>query len=182
MKKIYIVIILLFIISVSIIIAAFKAAPKSSKTSSIPTPTAIKPNGTNVLPTNISITPTPQNIFQNKTIQKELDLLENRRPLTNVDATAKTLLINSIGNDGTTIYTSGEYSIIYIKSMDEFEVEIATTNIQKAKTDAVSWLLSKGMSHDGICKLPLIFYTNAGVYQSLKANNTKDVTPLADGC
>lgn len=121
--------------------------------------------------------PTPT-IGEDKNVEKELNLLTNRRPLAASDTDVKARLEKSVGNDGETILTTDEVIIRYIGPADEFQVEIDTVNIEKAKTDAVSWFLAQGMSMDGICKLPLNFFAGSPIRQQ----GINFVSPLPAGC
>lgn len=162
---------------------AFNASKNSQNTSSIPVPTTVEElNVTKTPPITSNPSVKPATIFENPSTKKMLDLLENRQPLANTDIEIKTKLINSLPADSETIYAATDYNIDYIQPLDEFQVEILTTNIQQAKTEAVSWFTGQGMTHDGICKLPLVFYTNIDIFRQLKSQGLKDTTPLAEGC
>lgn len=182
MKRLYIFIGILFVIVVIFITIALNAKNNAPQSTIIPVPTEIPQSAVTKAPTPSQITPTPQNIFDNKTVKKELDLLENRQALSSSDITTKNLLINSLPTDGETIHETDTYTILYVKSLDEFQVEVTTTDIQQTRNDSVNWFLSQGMSHEGICKLPLTYFTTNQIYQQLKAQGIKDVAPLADGC
>lgn len=183
MKKTYILIGTLVLLVCIGLFAVFRGAKKSIAPNKVPIPTPISIVNTKIpLPSIRQVAPTIANIFENKTIKKELDLLENRQPLSATDKTTKTNLIELVSPNNGTIYETSEYRVIYIKSLDEFQVEIKTSNAQQAKKNAVTWFALKGMSNDGICKLPLIFFTNYETYQKIKLQNIKDISPLADGC
>lgn len=112
---------------------------------------------------------------------KMIQQIENRPSIPPSDSDIKTVIVNSIGNDsGTVNKVDNEYRVDYLKTQDFFQVEIDTTDIQKAKTDAVAWFTSQGMSHEGICKLPLIFYLNFYIKKELPQATL--FNPLPEGC
>src|SRR5260221_7934099 len=76
--------------------------------------------------------PTPT-IGEDKNVEKELNLLENRQPLTASDADVRKKLINSAGPDGESLHITEGYAAKYIAPADEFQVEIDSTNTAKAK-------------------------------------------------
>lgn len=182
MKRTYIVIAILLLLVSSIFFALSHRAKNTVETNSIPVPTPITINTKRLLPSNTPLVPTQPNLFENKTIKKELYLLENRQVLSSNDKAIKINLIALLQPDSESIYETSEYTILYIRPLDEFQVEIKTANTQQAKNNATTWVTSQGMSQDGICKLPLIFFTNHETYQKLQIQGAKDISPLADGC
>ncbi len=107
--------------------------------------------------------------------------LQNPAALSQSDNTIKTKLIDSLGNETGMLYASNNVAISYLKSVDLFQAEILTPDIQTAKQEANTWLTTQGFSHQGICNLPVIFFLNAGVANQLQ--NSKIIfSPLPNGC
>jgi hypothetical protein len=73
------------------------------------------------------------------------------------------------------------FTIEYLSAPDEFMVEIRTADIERAKAGTMEWLQDQGLTPDGICKLPVVFYLNYDVAQSLRGTNT-EFNPLPPGC
>lgn len=182
MKKLYILIsILCIIVAICIGFLLLRGKNSLQRTVPISIPTPIQTNNTPTPSTKISIK-AATGIFQNKTIQKELDLLENRRPLINTDTETKIRLIQSLPSDSETIYATTDYAVLYIKPIDEFQVEIKTTQAAQAKKDAITWFETQGMSFDGVCKLPVIFFTNHETHETMKSEGIPEISSLAEGC
>ena len=156
----------------------------SPQTKTIPVPTPVP----NAIPTTIVPidTTTPTNIppvsytetNNNSTFETSIT---NRQPISSSDTTAKQTIISSLEPDHETVYQTNTFTITYIYSYDMFQVELATTDIQQAENDAVAWFATKGLSKDGVCKIPVQFYPNFEVNQQLKQQGI-EVPPLAIGC
>lgn len=143
------------------------------------TPTPIQENS------QLPSPPSAQSVgFDTKQTDKMINQLQHRIPLSNADQTVKSTLLNAVNNTAGVIHNEpNDYRIDYIDAPDLIQVEIVSINVRKAKTDAVTWLESQGMSFDGICKLPLTFYLNIDVRMQLQQNGTTlNFNPLAEGC
>lgn len=79
------------------------------------------------------------------------------QPLTKNEAASRSALINSADKFGY-IHTDKDFSIVYIKDYDAFQIRLNSTDFTTAKQHALSWLDVQGFSHNGICKLPVFFY------------------------
>jgi hypothetical protein len=105
------------------------------------------------------------------------EIFTNRPTISEPDLEAKNALISKKNP----LQSTQDYEIEYLSAPDEFMVEIRTTDIQKAKADTVTWFASQGFTNDGICKLPVVFYLNYDVAESLRGTNTV-FSPLPPGC
>lgn len=110
---------------------------------------------------------------------KAFDKLTNRVPLSTSDQIAKNKLISQAGKSGI-IKKTESYSIEYVAPMDDFEIEILSTNIEAVKKEAESYLKSQGFSKEGLCDLPVRFYLNFNVRSSLPQGTV--FNPLTEGC
>lgn len=112
-----------------------------------------------------------------------LDKVLNRQQLGDNDATAKQSILALLpqGQDSGILYSSENVQIDYIHGPDLFQGEILTINIAQAKAEAVTWFLNRGMSQEGICKLPLMFYLNWNVANLLRDTHIT-FSPLASHC
>lgn len=138
----------------------------------------------------ISPTPTPLAIFSEPPVRYDPDgqekLLEkkiNRTPLSSNDATVKSKLLTYLpeGEVSGSIHESRTIRVTYLQSLDLFKVEILTADISAAKNEANTWFRQQGMTQKGICDLPLGFYLNWDVANSLR-NSELVFNPLANGC
>lgn len=163
--------ILLFII-IAIGIASFFSKGPSSKPTHQVTPSPLPQVTTPVLP--------PVK-YDQKAQERLIQNAKTRQQLSASDVTAKNKLISLLPNDSLTIYQDSQVSIDYIQSADLFQGEIRSKDIQSAKADAVSFFQKQGMSQQGLCVLPLMFYLNANTAEQLR-NTGVIFNPLPDGC
>lgn len=136
--------------------------------------------GSGKKPAPIQTTKTSPRIkYESGSLGKALVKLTTRTPLSPSDQAVKDRLLNQAGEGGV-INKTNNYSIEYIRAMDDIEVEILTTNIDQAKTEAQSYLKSQGFSSQGLCNLPVRFYLNYVVTKKLPKDTV--FNPLAEGC
>ncbi len=145
-------------------------------------------------PSSITTFPTPTSVVSQRRIQdpivnydKEasdrlLDIARTRpTPIDEQDKVIRSRLLASVGNESGTIANTPSFRLEYVKAPNSFEVEIKTTEITNAKIAALEYLRLQGLSEDGICKLPLMFYLNFDVSKTLR-NTTEPFSPLPDFC
>ena len=115
--------------------------------------------------------------------KKLLDLIQNRRPLSQSDINAKKTILSLLpsGQQSGTLYQSAGIIIEYVHSADLFQVEIDKSDIQSEKSSAVEWFEQYGVSKKGICNLPVTFYLNYQLDQELHQRDLS-FNPLPDGC
>jgi hypothetical protein len=133
---------------------------------------------TTMIPTVYTVmTVTPAAIDPQK---KLLDLVQNRRPLSQADQNAKAKILSNFpqGQDSGVVYKTSTISVEYVHSPDLFQVDILTNNISAAKAEAVAWFQKQGMSQQGICSLPLTFYLDFQINNQQKGS----FNPLPEGC
>lgn len=143
----------------------------------------VAPSPSPVQPTVVPARTNPPVVYAPTSTQKMLDALSQPQPISEENLAAKQKIISLLpqGAVSGVVYSSSTIRIDYTKAADQIQVEILTVDIGKAKNDAVIWLKSQGMSQEGICALPIVFYLNRGV-----ANELQDIdiafSPLAEGC
>lgn len=120
----------------------------------------------------------PRVKYQGGSLGKALARLTTRVPLSPSDQEIKQRLISQFPNGQ--INRTGMYSLEYVEGMNDFEVEILTTNVEQAKKEAENYLRGKGFSQDALCNLPVRFYLNSSVAKQIP----KDFifNPLAESC
>lgn len=137
---------------------------------------------TSIIPSTTPVSVNQQPIIYDQTKSEQaLHSLVNRQPLSSNDLFVKQKLI--ISANGDIVYTSSDFTVEYIKPLDQFQVELNSINLGLAKQEAEKWFLSEGLSQTGICTLPVSFEISANVVQQLKTTNKSVVfSPLPDGC
>lgn len=125
----------------------------------------------------------PPVTYDGKAQAKLLDRILNRQQLAASDATAKQTILALLpqGQDSGTLYSSENIKIDYVHGPDLFQSEILTINIAQAKAETNVWFRNKGMSQEGICTLPLMFYLNWNVANLLRDSHIM-FSPLPNSC
>ena len=101
--------------------------------------------------------------------------LQIKTALSPTDQQAKErLLTETLGeSDSGIVYESPRVWIEYIGSADTFQAEVRTDAVLETKAEVEKWLLDQGISREGICNLPIIFYG---------FETTAGFTPLPEHC
>lgn len=119
--------------------------------------------------------------YNDTSTDKLLDIVDTRpTPLLQRDVTIRNQIVSALNNGSGVIQTTEDYRLEYVKSPNSFEAEIKTIEIDRAKEGVISYLKSRGLSEDGICKLPLMFYLNYEVAKNV--DNNKEFSPIPDFC
>lgn len=112
---------------------------------------------------------------------KLVEKIKKRIPLSSQGAATKQKLLTQLGGVSGVLFTSSSVSIQYIKSPDLFQVEILSINIDSAKNESTSWFVAEGFSKEDVCNLPVSFFLNWDVANSLRNQNIV-FNPLPEGC
>lgn len=127
--------------------------------------------------TNISPKDNPPVTYDTEQTKKMIRILKERPVLSSSDMAIRDRL-KSYENP---VKITGDYSIEYLSAPNEFQVEIRTVDIVNAKTGALNWFKAQGLSTEGICRLPVIFYINYDIANQLRSLNII-FDPLPPGC
>lgn len=119
--------------------------------------------------------------YDSQASDKLIDKVQNRVSLSTSNALARKTLIDSLGDKSGVLLLNDKIKLEYLVAPNIFQVEILTNDINQAKQEAVEYLKAKGLSSDGICNLPLMFYLNTEVTLQLTGKNII-FNPLPDGC
>lgn len=119
----------------------------------------------------------PMNYEDNST-KKMLDTVENRKTLSDNDKKIREAIITSMQNP---LSETDSYLLEYLSEPDQFMVEIRSTDIDGTKNAVKQWFNSQGISDEGICKLPVIFYMNPAAAEHFRNKNV-EFNPLPLGC
>ena len=146
-----------------------------------PTPSPTTPSPTSEPPPTVS-----DNLpvfYDNSAEARLAEKVQARPTLQPQDAQAKSTTLNTIlhGFNSGVLYETNDVRVEYVQSADLFMAEIKTTNLVKAKSEASTWFINQGLSQDGICNLPLMFYLDPAVSQTLQGQDVV-FSPLPNGC
>lgn len=116
-------------------------------------------------------------------VLKALDVLRDRPALSKKDKDAKEKIVNMLANEKRVGYTKvyRDFHIGYLKTGDSFLVGIRGIDTQKAKYWATMWFKLNGISDQGLCRLPVIFYIESGILSQIQPFNI-EFNPLPDNC
>lgn len=156
-----------------LVIVSLSKPTNQTSSNTIPTPSP------NVAFSNIA--PSPAVAYNREDTKKMLDILKNRPKLSDSDQKIRDSLISSSDKNSDVLNQTNDYNLEYISVPDEFMAEIKTTDLEKGKQETVDWLKSKGLSQNGVCNLPLVFYINFQIAQELRNSNVS-FDPLPAGC
>ncbi len=127
----------------------------------------------------ITLEPTP--FYDEDGTKKLTDRLDNPIPLTRSDQEAKQIVINNLNKESGVVSETPTYAIEYVKSADLFMVEIRTVDVGAAKREVAAWFKGNGFSERAICELPVVFYLNFDISQTLR-EDARTFNPLGEGC
>lgn len=144
----------------------------------------------NVVTTNPNSFPSPTLVanqresilYEQKGASKMLKNMQERpTPVIPKDTTIKNQLISLLPDGTGTINATEDYELKYVKGPNIFEAKILAEDTVKAKADIIIFLIDKGLSEDGICKLPIIFYLDFELSKKMKSKGQK-FNPVPDFC
>lgn len=166
LKAVLIAGVTVFVIMLGIVLLKSPSKSEQHKAGVVVTPTISQETKTD-----------PPVLYKKERNDKMLEILDTRPALSGSDKAIRaklTALRNPLQN-------TNEYSLEYLSSPDEFMVEIRTVDINSAKEKVIAWLKNTGLSDEGICHLPVVFYLNYATANSLRGMNMQ-FDPLPPGC
>ena len=119
--------------------------------------------------------------YEKGTSGRLYEKLTGERNPSEQDTIARKAIISSLKNGSGTLLSSPNVLLGYLSSPDFFQAEILNSNVAVAKQEVVSWFISKGISKEGICDLPIMFYLGSKPAQEFIESREK-FSPLAPGC
>lgn len=126
--------------------------------------------------------PSPAVNYDKEAVEKLLENVTTRpTPTEERDVQIRARFIQELEGKSGYIRQTTDYNVSYVLSPDDFEAEIKTFNVDEAKTEIINFFRESGMSEDGICKLPLVFFLSPNVSQQLRGSEVK-FSPIPDFC
>jgi len=126
---------------------------------------------------------TPPVAYNDSSMNNIVDKANNKPLLSRSDTEAKATIIKTglQGKRYGVLYETPNVRIDYTTSADMLQAKILSTDFVAAKREGNTWFLSRGLSQQGICDLPVLYYLNWDIAQSLKDKNII-FNPLSPGC
>ena len=166
------ILIFIGVILILIVLGGVKKTPPAN-TSITPAPTSAQ---------NTNQTPQSPPTYNTSASQKALQNFTNRpTPQATSDTTIRKGIIDRLDGKSGTVRETANYRIEYLLAPNDFEVEILTKEANNAKAQAVDYLKGVGLTEDGICKLPIIFYLKYSILQEFKKSG-QTFSSLPDFC
>lgn len=113
--------------------------------------------------------------------KKLLEYVQAQKKLTPSDQQTRDHLVQLAQENSGVVHTTSTYTIYYYEAADGFQAEIDDPAIATTKKEINDWLISQGMSAQGICYLPLGLYVGYQVAQSGQID-VIPFSPLPLGC
>ncbi len=139
-------IVILFLLTSGLLALTFikKETPQRETTSPSATPT---------------ITPTVEKFsYLPEETDRMLEYVKKELPLSQQDTIVRRRLIAQVNNESGILYETQDFIIEYVKTPDVFMVGVKSEDIENARKDATDWFFKQGISNQGICRLPVVFY------------------------
>lgn len=176
MKKILVIGLGILILCAGILLVFFLETLKQAPPQPEDTPT---PTNT---PQGQEANTNPPIDYDNQSTETLLRTVTNRpTPSSTDDSRIRQLLITGLNGTSGVISETATYTLEYSQAPDSFSSEIKTMNINQAKLETINYLKSRGLSEEGICKLPLFFYLNYKISQEY-SNSGQTFSPIPDFC
>lgn len=118
--------------------------------------------------------------YEPESLGKALIKLTTREPLSPSDTKAKAKILGNINDVSGVITQNDSFTIQYVKSMDDFEIEINSKDVDRTKIAAENYLINQGFTRQGLCNLPVRFYLGAFAADNFSKNS--QFNPLPSGC
>ncbi len=132
-------------------------------------------------PTPLGAQTKPPLSYDQKSVDRLSQLLKERTAISPSGSAIRASLAQSLGSKSGVLQKTSEYTLRYIQAADVFQAEITTINIAQAKLLATAYLKAKGLSQDGICHLPLVFYLSKKTAVAL-SGKALTFSPIPEGC
>lgn len=79
------------------------------------------------------------------------------------------------------IISNTRFEISFIPTFDLIQVEIKASDFKNAKKEATGYLLGQGLTQQGLCDSPVMFYLGFDISQEVKKSG-ETFSSLAEGC
>ena len=136
---------------------------------------------TEIAPSPIITRINTSKVVTNSSAKKALEIAIEKPALQQKDLSIKNSMVGKLTESVSVIYHTDLVQIKYVKGPNDFEAKIISTDVKKAKDQTIQYFRGLGLSNDGICKLPLVFYPSLEVKAQL-ASEGKIFSLLPDFC
>lgn len=145
----------------------------------------------NITAPNPTSAPQPTNTIQHKqqfstplkgeAVDTFVTQVTTPKQLSSTDADIRNAFISQADNSTHIIHQTSLYTFLYAPGADLFQVEINSEHVTQTEEDAVSWLLGEGLTQQGICNLPVIFFRDPKQFNNGQTTGL-EIYPQPDFC
>lgn len=114
-------------------------------------------------------------------LKTDFERITSPGPLGRSDSEIRNSLINQLGNQSGVLARTTDYQIEYVKAPNSFMVELNSADPSAAKLSATDWFKQQGLSTEGICNLPVVFYLSDQSRSYFNQTGQK-FDPVPEGC
>lgn len=152
-----------------------------SKTPPVTTPTPATVISSPMASASATLIPTQPVAYQPGGLKKDFDRISSKEVLSPEDQQIKQKIVTSLLGKSGVVETTAQFQIEYVKAADSFMVEVRGADTDQAKKAAEQYFLDQGLSQEGICSLPVVFYLSSRIQAELVSSG-KTFNPVPEGC
>lgn len=122
--------------------------------------------------------PQPYNLER---LKEDFRRISNRQSLSTTDQAIRDKLTKKLNNKSGVLEDNNSFKIEYVSAPNSFMVEIKGSTTDQSKKEAENWFKQKGLSNQGVCNLPVVFYLAPESAEALRRDD-RQFDPVPDGC
>lgn len=186
-KNLFLIIGLLAVIFVLFIISIFsthetKPTQNPSVNSSIiPHSSIFKPQANNLPPSQVIPSASLLPAYKPEELEKDYQRIIARKPISSDEQAVRQNIISSLNNQSGILEKTPDYKIEYVRAPNVFMVEITSMSPDIAKAAATNWFRDQGLTSEGVCNLPVVFYLSSEI-NDLFSQSGLQFNPIPEGC
>lgn len=132
-------------------------------------------------PSPVTSSSSYKKIYKPNEAQKILENAINKPTLPPNDLAIRNSIVATLPQPVTTIFKTDLVEVRYVKGPNDFEGKITSVRVNEAKNQVITFFRDKGLSNEGICNLPLVFYPSLEIKTQFEQEG-KTFTFLPDFC
>lgn len=136
------------------------------------------------LPSVSMTSPTPKIqplVYSPGQLKKDYDRINNKKTLSERDSSVREQLVSKADDKSGIITENTQFKLEYISSPNLFMVEVRSSDPEFGKDAAEIYLKNQGLSEQGLCNLPIIFYLSQSVQNDLLSKG-ETFNPIPEEC
>lgn len=123
----------------------------------------------------------PSGAYRTESLEKDFQRIISHKAISPSDESVRQSLITKLNNQSGILEATNDYKIEYVKAANSFMVELNSINPEGAKIEVGNWFKQQGLSVQGVCNLPVVFYLSQGTKDYLRQVGSS-FNPIPEGC